>query len=133
MIDTNILLRFLLQDVPEQSQKAANLIKSAEAGRLILVVPGIVFEEVVFVCSKIYKIPRIEIAEILGKLISLSGVESLVPLPVLEQALNFFYGSKNIPWPDCIIAATALGNQITEIYSFDHHFDSFNGVTRLRP
>src|SRR5690606_33135749 len=64
-IDTNILLRYLLQDEENQSKKAASLIK----GALPVLVTDIVLVETVWVLTgKRYKLDRETLAGVIGAL-----------------------------------------------------------------
>jgi predicted nucleic-acid-binding protein len=68
-VDTNVLVRFLVEDDPEQTRKAKTLLQRAvEAGEEIYV-PDIVLCEVVWVLGSSYRIARAEIASQLGALL----------------------------------------------------------------
>ena len=69
LVDTNIILRYLLNDIPKQSEIARLELKSGNVKILTQVVA-----EVIYVLSKIYKINRKEISENLLKIFSLDGV-----------------------------------------------------------
>lgn len=132
MIDTNIILRFLLNDNEVMSTKAKNLFERASNGNVKLIICECSFIETVFVLEKVMKFSRDRIVMALRRLLKLNGVFTLISNPVLTMALDFYESSKK-PWPDCVIAASAIGNGISDIYSFDHHFDHFEGLKRLEP
>ena len=89
LVDTNIILRYLLNDIPEQSEIARLELKSGNVKILTQIVA-----EVIYVLSKIYKINRKEISENLLKIFSLNGVivenEEIVVFAVAE------YGNSKI-------------------------------------
>ena len=58
LIDTNVILRYLLNDIPEQADKAGEII---DDGAYTL--PEII-AEVVYVLTKLYSVPREKIVEI---------------------------------------------------------------------
>lgn len=132
LIDTNIMLRYLVGDGGEQAIKARGLFQDASDGKVILVIPEVVLVECVHVLRSYYRVDRADIAKALRGVIRLPGVETMTPAPVLTRSLDFF-ASVNVPWPDALIAAHALEQTAPEIYSFDGHFDKFDGVRKLTP
>lgn len=132
MIDTNIIIRFLVGDGGDQATKARNLFQNAADGKVILVIPEIVFIETVHVLRSYYKTNKADIANALRCLIRLPGVETTTSTTVLTKGLDNFE-AVNTPWPDALIAAHALNVNIPEIYSFDGHFDRFHGITKMIP
>ena len=59
-IDTNVILRYLLNDIPEQAEKAAHIIENGAKSY-----PEII-AEVVYVLVKLYSVPREKIYEIVS-------------------------------------------------------------------
>jgi predicted nucleic-acid-binding protein len=68
-LDTNVLVRFLVEDDKQQSARAARLIQSASGRDESLFVSDIVLCELVWVLSVSYKTRRAEIAATLGRLV----------------------------------------------------------------
>ena len=60
-LDANMILRHLLQDLPDQSPRATALIDRIEAGDLIVRTAEAVIFEVVFTLERTYKVPRADI------------------------------------------------------------------------
>ncbi|GBU24566.1 hypothetical protein R83H12_01200 [Fibrobacteria bacterium R8-3-H12] len=100
LVDTNIILRYLLNDIPEQSEIARLELKSGNVKILTQVVA-----EVIYVLSKIYKISRKEISENLLKIFSLDGVivenEEIVVFAVTE------YGDSKLDFVDELLYANS--------------------------
>jgi len=69
LVDTNIILRYLLNDIPKQSEIARQELKSGNVKILMQVIA-----EVIYVLDKVYKIDRKEISENLFKVFFLDGV-----------------------------------------------------------
>jgi len=132
MIDTNIIIRFLVGDGCDHATKVRNLFQYAADGKVILVIPEIVFIEAVHVLRSYYKTNKSDIVIALRCLIRLPGVETETPVEVLTKGLEN-YETVNAPWPDALIAAHALYENIPEIYSFDGHFDKFAGIAKIIP
>jgi len=61
--DTNFLLRFYLDDIPDQASKAKGMIQAAKKGALLLVTDLIVICEMVWVMDSFYGLDKEEISE----------------------------------------------------------------------
>jgi predicted nucleic acid-binding protein len=132
MIDTNIIIRYLVGDGGDHAMRARNLFQSAADGKVILVILEIVFIEVVHVLRSYYKIEKSAIASALRCLIRLSGVETTTSITILTKGLENFE-TINASWPDALIAARSYVENIPEIYSFDEHFDKLKGIKKIVP
>ena len=71
IIDTNIVLRFLVGDVPEQLEKTKRLVKRIEERKERVFLPLLCAFEVVFTLEKFYQTSRAEIEEKVSILFSL--------------------------------------------------------------
>lgn len=132
IIDTNIIIRYLVGDGGDRAERATRLFLAAEAGQVILIIPEIVLVEVVHVLSKIYKLEKTVIANTIRKLLKLSGIKTITPLVVVIKGLENFE-MVNVPWPDALIVAYAQHLGLPEIYSFDGHFDKFENIVKIEP
>jgi len=74
-LDTNVLVRFLVEDDDEQTLKATQLIEGAVRAGVPLYVSAVVLCEVIWVLARIYRLTKDELVEI---------VRSLVQTPELE-------------------------------------------------
>ena len=132
VIDANIILRAILQDIPEQATKVNALLNKAEAGEVALLIPEPVLSDVVYVLSGM-KVPKKEIVDVVRAWLNLPGVSTLgIDTDVVHTALDLFV-EKNIKWSDALIAARMLEWSCTEICTFDNHFDRIQGLIRHRP
>ena len=129
-LDTNILLRHLLGDVPEQSPRASALLKRVEAGHRVRITESIVFE-VVFTLQRTYKKSRQEIYDNLLPILELPGI-TLPGKAIIREAFRLFIQTP-LSIIDAYHAALMVDLGMTEIYSFDPHFDRAPGITRLEP
>ncbi len=57
-LDTNVIVRYLTRDDPEQAEQARCLIESAD----IIAIPTVVFAELIWVLRRTHRIPTVEIA-----------------------------------------------------------------------
>lgn len=70
-VDTNILLRFLLADDPDQHRIASRLLEEADA----VIVPMVALCEAVWVLSRTYRLSRSEIGEMIRALVEAETIE----------------------------------------------------------
>ena len=112
LVDTNLILRYLLNDRPEQSEAARQEIKNDNIKILTQVVA-----EIIYVLSKIYKVSRKEISENLLKIFSLNTVtvenEEIVIFAVAE------YGESKLDFVDELLYANCRINGVG-IKTFDN-------------
>src|ERR1700732_1104337 len=87
LVDTNLIVRHLVQDHPRHAQAAGKLFDACDRGELTLVVLPSVAAECVFVLESFYEQPRADIARVMAGLISSPGVE-LAGLAVHLDALD---------------------------------------------
>lgn len=132
IIDTNIILRFLVKDVPEQFEKSKQLIGKIESREESVVLPLLCAFEAVFTLEKYYKTPRKEIAEKLTSLLSLKNLH-LERKGLFFEALNIYSTQKKVSFADAFVVTEMNHSSIKEIYSFDEDFDLFKEIKRLEP
>jgi predicted nucleic acid-binding protein len=131
LIDANVILRFLTKDPPAMAEAALKLFKKADAGEVILTLHIITVAEVVWVLESFYQYPKGQIAHVMEEFLNCDGliVENEA---TLRESLEL-YRQKNLDFADALLAVTAIHSGVPTIYSFDHHFDRVEGITRLAP
>ena len=125
LVDTNLIVRYLVQDHERHAKAAVKLFDACDRGDVVIVVLPAVLAESVFVLESFYEHPRGDIASALGRLISSPGVEisgAAIHLDALDR-----YRRTKIHFVDCMIAATAAAED-TPIASFDQDFRKFTDV-----
>lgn len=120
-IDANVLLRYLLNDVPELSAKARRTIESDQA----LGVTAVVLAELAWVLTgQLYRFPRATVAHQLIDLLARQNIETIgvdkVEAQIALLACADPTGAAN--FGDALIAACARSAGVTEIYTFDRKF-----------
>ena len=121
LIDTNVILRFLLNDIPEQSERARRFLESVEVGVERVYLTDLVFSECIWVLEKFYKIPRAEIRKVMRPIILFEGMETQSPKTLLLDALSLWEKGK-ADWTDAFLA-TYCKQDRREIISFDKDFE----------
>jgi predicted nucleic acid-binding protein len=125
LVDTNLIVRYLVQDHAKHAQAAGKLFDACDRGDLVIVVLPVVLAESVFVLESFYGHSRADIASALGRLISSPGVE-MTEVTVYLDALNRYKGTK-AHFVDCLIAATAVAKKVP-VSTFDQDFRKFDDV-----
>jgi predicted nucleic-acid-binding protein len=110
LVDTNLIVRFLVQDHEKHAKAAGKLFDTCDRGGVVVVVLPAVLAEFVFVLESFYEHPRGDIASALGRLISSPGVEidTAIHLDALER-----YRKTKFHFVNCVIAATAATEDLT--------------------
>jgi predicted nucleic acid-binding protein len=130
LLDTNIVLRYLVNDHPEHGAAAKKLFMEARAGKVSLCLPLIAIAESVFTLQSHYEIDRADIGRELIKLLTAPGVMLTCPHWILEAIED--YQTRNISFGDACLAAEAQATQMT-VASFDRGLDKFPGLKRYQP
>lgn len=108
LIDANVILRFLLNDVPEQAEQAKAVIEAGASTTIEVIA------EVVYVLRKVYQSSREQIY------VSIMQVADEVFIPeydVLRYAMDYFR-VRNLDFVDCVLAARVLLED-ENVFSFD--------------
>ena len=119
LIDTNVILRYLLGDHKSFSPKAIAFMKLISQGAKKAEIPCVVIVECVYVMEKFYKIPKKEIFNTLTKILNFSGIVNPDKSEILEALLK--YANTNADIVDCILAAMSSPEKV--IISFDKDFN----------
>jgi len=101
-LDTNIILRHLLDDVPDQVKKLDTCIENAKKGKVRLYVSKIVINETYYVLLKFYKKPRIEVLNALSSIIN-SGFLMIESRGVISESIELAKIETGISLADCIL------------------------------
>ncbi len=99
-LDTNVVLRFLLNDVPEQTEKAAKII-----GKDKVYVTDVIAVEVIYVLEKVIELSRQDITKLMTDFL---GFANVVHNPYfLLTTINLYELHSSLSIVDCYAAAEA--------------------------
>jgi predicted nucleic acid-binding protein len=132
LLDTNVLIRCLMEDHRHHSAAARSrvgqLINRAAEVRL----PHLVLGEVVHVLSSPVTagVPRALIRSTLAPILALDAI-IVEDKPLVDRALEL-YSTVNVDFPDAYQAALAESTG-APISSFDRDFDRIPGIRRIEP
>ncbi len=132
-LDTNVILRYILQDHPDFSPRTNGLFDDVLAGRIQLVTSEAVITEVVHVLASaaLYGLPRVDIRSHLQGLLALPSLRVAERTSVL-RALDV-YATVNIDFVDALTVAHMEREAIVTVVSFDRDFDKVESVRRREP
>ena len=124
LIDTNLIIRYLVNDNPDQYIIARDFFDLVKLGRIKAYLEQTVFTETIFVLSSIYNVPKERICSTLYDLLIYKGIYN-PEKEVLLKSLAI-YSETNLHIVDCIIAAKAKLHEL-EIQSFDQALIDYSG------
>jgi len=130
LLDTNVLLRFLLDDHAELSRAAAGLFQQAADGKCFLILTDLCIAEAVWVLTSYYKLERQTVAESLAKMIAKAGIQCPTLEPTLDALARF--KASSCDFFDCYLAAQASASGVA-IASFDKDLKKFEDVSLWEP
>ena len=125
LIDTNVVLRYLLGDHPEFSPKAEAFMFDVSKGVKKAEILDVVIVECIYVMEKYYEIPKTEIVEKLSGILNFSGIVNPDRSEILEALLK--YENSNIDIVDCILAASSSPEKV--VISFDKDMKKLKAVS----
>jgi len=133
-LDTNVILRYLTRDVPEQAQRAYAILKQVEQGTLQVTTTEAVIVEVVQVLSskKLYDRPRHEVQKHVSTVISFRGLK-LPQKRAHLAALELYASTPRLSFVDALTVAKARQAGSSTVISFDAGFDRIQGISRREP
>jgi predicted nucleic acid-binding protein len=126
-IDTNILVRHLTGDPPEQARRASAFL--AEAHELLLT--DLVAAEVLYVLESFYEVERVRVAELLRAILAFPSIVVL-DTPLLLRALEI-YEVDRLDFADAYLVASAETSGVGAVASFDRSIDRAKTVRRIEP
>ena len=116
LLDTNIIIRFLVGDHQEHLAKSIEYFKEIESAKLQVEILDGVLMEAFFVLTKFYKLPKDEVINDLKIILALNGVVNSNK-PILYETLNIIE-VKNIDFVDALICAKSKLQGFSKL-SFD--------------
>ena len=131
-LDTNILIRHLVRDNPDQATRATALMEAVADHEIRIRLPDTVVFETIFTLQRVYSISKREIADEMSTIVKHPGV-ILDHKEAVLNALAFWRGIGSLSFADCYHLALAADLGYTEICSFDKKMDRYPGVARVEP
>jgi predicted nucleic-acid-binding protein len=112
-VDTNVVVRLIIDDDPAQTERAAELLRSGA-----ILITRTVLLETVWVLRDTYELDRGRVAAVIRRLLGLDGV-AVDDWNVVRRALGWF--ETGLDFADALHLASA-GTGATEFVTFDRRF-----------
>jgi len=113
-LDTNILLRLLLKDSPEQHMAARRLIEQPDMSFLV---SDTAIIELVFVLERYYEFSRVLIKEAVEALMGIACIS--LRSGVIREALGTYVSFPKLSFEDCYLVEEAAANNAVPLWTFD--------------
>ena len=126
-VDTNILVRHLTGDPPEQAERARRLLSGGDQ----LLLPDLVVAELVYVLESFYELPRTRVAELARAVVAFPAIE-VADEPALLRALEV-YEVHRLDLADAYLVAEAEISGVNAVASFDKAIERVPTVRRVKP
>lgn len=130
LVDTNIILRYLTNDIPEQARRVARRFVDAQQGNLELFLLYITVVEIVFHMTHWYKFKREDTAERVKLFLAFPWLEVERKDDVIH-ALTL-YSKTSFDFVDILSWSLARAHGAS-LFSFDKDFDKLEPTIRLIP
>ena len=130
-IDTNIFIRFLVNDIPRKADACEKIFKNAVAKKETLFTTEMVIAEIIWVLESYYDLSQKEAQEKVEKILNTPNL--ICPRKDLILNALTIYGEKKIDYIDAYNALILKDKGIKELYSYDKHYDRMDSLTRLEP
>jgi predicted nucleic-acid-binding protein len=128
LLDTNAILRYLLNDIPEQAERVQVRLDQARAGTLILEIHPLILSETVFVLESFYEEPKEKIAEALNTFLNTPGIRMHEERRVREALSR--YAATNGGFVDSYLGTLGAETSFS-ILSFDKGLDKLKDIRRV--
>lgn len=126
-VDTNILVRHLTGDPPDQAARATKFLAAVDE----LLLTDLIVAEVVYVLGSFYEVGRRQVAELMRAIISFP------PVVVLDSAMLLraleVYETDRLDFAEAYLVAQAERSGVGEVASFDKAIDRVTTVRRVEP
>lgn len=128
LLDTNIIIRFLTNDPPNQAEKVEKLFSQVSSSSLEI--PDVVIFEIVYVLLSFYQLSKEEVIEKIYSLINFEKIKTNKKL--IKKTLEIF---KNYPisFIDAYLCALIFLKKHPFIYSFDKKLKKIKGIKIKEP
>ncbi len=126
-VDTNVLIRHLTGDPPEQARRATSFLATSEP----LWLADLIVAEVVYVLESVYEVGRADVARLARSIVS-SDRMLVTDLALLLRTIEV-YERHRLAFADAYLIASAERTGIGVVVSFDRGISRVGTVERAEP
>ncbi len=120
-LDTNVILRYFVQDNKEQAEAVEELFRSARKEGSYFYIPLTVVLELIFVLYRTYEMEKETVADIIRSLKTIPA--QIEKESIVFRSLELFV--KGMKFSDALIYVQAIEEGTTPVYTFDR--EDFKG------
>ena len=118
-IDTNIILRYILGDIPEQRRQVAEYLKHSPSTHFI---SNQVLLECIYAMEITLDMPRAEITDLMAFFLARYSDKLEYDRDMLAEAFPHYLNHPKLSWVDCALSAEAKARHHAPVVTFDKKF-----------
>ena len=128
VLDANILLRFLVNDVPDQADRVEKLLGKAPINSLVL--PDLIIAEMIYVLLSVYELSKDQVVE---------KISTILAFPAIDADINQWrdtlalYRDSNVSIIDAFALVYTRRSKFDGLYSFDKGLQKLDKQIVLHP
>ena len=126
-VDTNVLIRHLTGDPPDQAVRATRYLAAAED----LLLPDLIVADIAYVLESYYEVAREQVAATLRAVLAFPAIRVL-DAELLQRTVEV-YDVERLDFADAYLVASAERTGVGIIASFDQGIDRMSTVRREEP
>ena len=127
-LDTNVLLRFALKDVPEEFVRAKDLL---ETPGMTFIVADAAWIEIAYALQHHYQLDRLAIVDVIESLMSIDSIKTTGS--VISSTCAAFLAHPKLSFTNCYLAAYAAEIAAAPLYTFDEKLANQHPAARSVP
>jgi len=130
--DTNVFLRYLTDDVPDQADAVQRLLQQAASNRIALHTSSLGMAEIVWTLESYYDLPRDEIRNRILAVLNTPGLH-VENADLVAQAVSA-YAALNVDFVDAFNALWMTAHGLDRVATFDtKHFSRLPAINAVTP
>lgn len=126
-VDTNVLVRHLTGDPPDQAARATEYLATAD----VLLLPDLILAETAYVLESFYEAPREKVGTALRAIVGFPAIR------VVDEALLLrtieLYETERLDFAEAYLVACAESTGVGVVASFDRSVDRVPTIRRVEP
>ncbi|MEX2446857.1 MAG: type II toxin-antitoxin system VapC family toxin [Dehalococcoidia bacterium] len=126
-VDTNVLIRHLTGEPPDQAARATRYIEQADE----LLLPDLILAEMAYVLESFYEVPREQVADTLRAVLAFPAIRVLDAV-LLQRAVEV-YEVDRLDFADAYLIASAERSGVGVVASFDRAIERVGTIRRDEP
>ena len=127
-LDSNLVIRYIIGDIPDQRKKVASLLNTPGA---IYRLEFMAIAEIVYIMEKLYQCTRAETIDQLNFFLAQYDGHISYDHHLTGKVFPFYLSHPKLSFDDCYLAALAELNNSTPLYTFDKKLANQHPAAKL--